>query len=180
MFKYIFGIFAISIIPFFSIQSKETNPRIDLLSKKLENLQEEKMNRILDLEKIEETYLISFESDDIPEPIQKSLSQKEEEISKLDNKIKSMIIRKVNSILKLELTKNEFLNILSKKEIDNAFSEYRYLYEKEANKEDIDFINALTQALHSISSNKIKYRSPYYEDIEKILNPEEQSEKKNN
>ena len=99
---------------------------------------------------------------------------------KLDNKIKSMIIRKVNSILKLELTKNEFLNILSKKEIDNAFSEYRYLYEKEANKEDIDFINALTQALHSISSNKIKYRSPYYEDIEKILNPEEQSEKKNN
>ncbi len=90
MFKYIFWIFAISIIPFFSIQSKETNPRIDLLSKKLENLQEEKMNRILDLEKIEETYLISFESDDIPEPIQKSLSQKEEEISKLDNKIKRL------------------------------------------------------------------------------------------
>lgn len=90
MFKYIFWIFAISIIPFFSIQSKETNSRIDLLSKKLENLQEEKMNRILDLEKIEETYLISFESDDIPEPIQKSLSQKEEEISKLDNKIKRL------------------------------------------------------------------------------------------
>ena len=90
MFKYIFGIFAISIIPFFSIQSKETNSRIDLLSKKLENLQEEKMNRILDLEKIEETYLISFESDDIPEPIQKSLSKKEEEISKLDNKIKRL------------------------------------------------------------------------------------------
>ena len=48
------------------------------------------MNRILDLEKIEETYLISFESDDIPEPIQKSLSKKEEEISKLDNKIKRL------------------------------------------------------------------------------------------
>ena len=96
---------------------------------------------------------------------------------KVDNKVKSMIVRKVNSYLKLDLTKKEFLAILSKNEISNAFSEYRYLYEKEADKEDVKFVEALTRALHSVSASKIKYKSPYYEAIEKEIREDSQKQK---
>ncbi len=88
---------------------------------------------------------------------------------KADNKVKSMIIRKVNSYLNLSLTKNEFLNVLSKNEIDQAFSNYRYLYENDVNKEDVEFLNAFVRALHLVVSSKRKYYSPYYDEINNHL-----------
>lgn len=99
---------------------------------------------------------------------------------KLDNKTKSIIVRKVNSISKMNFTKNEFLRILGKKEIDNAFSEYRYLYEKEVKQEDLEFIKVFAQVLHEVAAKKTNYKSPYYETINKELEVTCENSKKNN
>ena len=98
---------------------------------------------------------------------------------KIDEKTKSVIVKKVNSILGMDLSEIEFLNILSKQNISFAFSEYRYLYEKEVNEEDKDFLSAFTKALHMIVASKIKYKSPYYDEIEKINNEKSNEQKKN-
>lgn len=92
---------------------------------------------------------------------------------KLDNDLKSRIIRKVNSILGLNLSHAEFQTALEKETITDAFTNYRYLYENEPQETDINFLNAVTQALHLITKVRLNYKSPYYDEIERTIHPEE-------
>lgn len=95
--------------------------------------------------------------------------------NKLDEEIIKNIINRVNDILGVNLTIQEFKTKLENPNISNAFKEYRYLYEKEPNQEDIDFLSALTETLHQVSSEVLNYTSPYHQEIDNTLHPEEDS-----